>query len=68
MKIRVKEDNTILECTCPVDKCADCCLRFKCYTSRPLTDLTLREKMMFLIGQDGNKLPRPVILVEEAIE
>ena len=64
-KVRVKEGNTILECTCPTDKCCDCLLRFRCYTSRPMTDLTLREKMLLLQGQDGNG-PNPVKVIEEA--
>ena len=58
-KVIIKEGNSYLECVCPVDKCDDCLLRFKCYTSRPLTDLTLAEKRTFLVGQYGTELPRP---------
>jgi len=67
VKVIVKEGDTILECTCPTDKCGDCLLRFRCYTSRPMADLTLREKMLLLQGQDGNG-PNPVKIIEEAEE
>ena len=65
MKIRVKEGDSILECTCPTNKCEDCLLRFRCYTSRPMTNLTLKEKMLLLQGQDGNG-PNPVRVIKEA--
>ena len=69
MKVIVKEGDTYLECECPVTKCSKCSLRFKCYTSKPLTDLTLAEKKMFLVGQNGDLLPRPVIIkTEEEID
>ena len=67
MKVIVKEGDTILECTCPIDKCSKCYLRFRCYTSRPMTGLTLKEKMLLLQGQDGNG-PNPVRVIEEAEE
>ena len=48
MKVIVKEGDKYLECECPVAKCDDCKLRFKCYTSRPLQNLTLAEKMLLI--------------------
>lgn len=48
MKVLIQEGFVLLECKCPVEECSLCKLRFKCYTSRPLTDLTLAEKMLFL--------------------
>ena len=62
MKVLVREGDTLLECECPVKKCDLCKLRFKCWTSRPLTGLTLAEKMTFLTGQNGDELPRPVVV------
>jgi len=62
MKVIVKEGDSLLECTCPTKRCEKCLLRFRCYTSRPMTNLTLKEKMLLLQGQDGNG-PNPVKVI-----
>ena len=52
MRVLVKEGNTLLECECPVNECEKCSLRFKCYTSHVLTDLSLEEKTTLLWAQN----------------
>ena len=44
--VEVQEGDSLLLCACPSSQCYRCELRWKCYTSRPLTDLTIREKIL----------------------
>jgi hypothetical protein len=56
MKILVREGDTVLECECPVDSCDTCKLRFRCYTSRSLSDLSLAEKKLLLYSLPLGKI------------